>query len=512
MSNYLRSTIAAIVAPATVSLEAESTQGIERELVYYGKVVDFNEVREKAARWEEQEQWELKSPVGTGRIRVRCSHGKGQDEALFTNFVMTTKIRKEDGTDIETEQDVSEDIFLAFKRLAPNGMRKTRYYYPFESNGVKLIWEVDVFNDPENDGTPHEWVKIDLELPTDYQTTREKWTYPVEFSEVIQGGGRFQSDAEKERVQKLYDDVILLKNVGKSRGPSKEVSNEGLLDFIFKPKPQRQEAAKAKKERNEIEAAIEAFDKELSAEWLNQIELAPSAEVSNVGFADLVNSKLTLKEMLEKTNKILKYGEDCLSVEIDFEKQVVISKNKILAKKDDLDAAERILLAELKRLNQIAPPTKLYGKYQTLTDYSGRTFLEKNKGMILYDYGVVSTHEIIDERNTSAKVTAGQVPTLTKDDISAIIAVAKRCLAYIEKCKKAYDANEYGEVHVYYENEDDFDTLVWEIGDKHDFQLNTDVFEGGYQSAYVVDGPSHVISCFKWLAVKLHRCIKASVK
>lgn len=132
------------------SMEDGETQ-VEREYEIYGTVEDLKILKGLAERIEYQEQWGL--PSDRGNIRVRRTQ-VGDD----ITFTMTIKSKKKDGN-LETEMEVSEDTFVAFKSIVPDGLVKTRYVIPVKDSELKL--EVDVFTGDEG---VCKVVKIDLEV------------------------------------------------------------------------------------------------------------------------------------------------------------------------------------------------------------------------------------------------------------------------------------------------------------------------------------------------------------
>jgi len=144
----------------SISLEDFSSEGvnIERELEVYALLADLNELKQ-AASVEKQEQYGIVPATGTGHkgsTRIRKT-SKGSE----VNYVHTTKVLLKDGSNLETNKESSEEMFIAFKALANDGMLKDRFLFPIE--GTQLVWEVDVF--PQPDGSYAPWVKLDLEIP-----------------------------------------------------------------------------------------------------------------------------------------------------------------------------------------------------------------------------------------------------------------------------------------------------------------------------------------------------------
>lgn len=148
-------------------MSLESSE-IENEIELYISVTDPKDLEKVAVRKEYQEQYGFKVPKSdtntsesTHRIRYTITDDlQGNQE---TTYVYTFKMRQEDGTSLETNADVSEEVFRAFKLTADNRMVKRRYVVPANLAVVEgVMFEVDVFLSPDC-----KWVKVDVELPAD---------------------------------------------------------------------------------------------------------------------------------------------------------------------------------------------------------------------------------------------------------------------------------------------------------------------------------------------------------
>lgn len=182
-----------------LSTEAESTDGKatqEIEYMFYAKV-DSAQALLNAVSCEIQEQWGLwqdktEKNAGSGSNRVRKTITRSIVAGALTTdneqvqYVMTTKLKRADGTSIEVPQPSSEDGLKAFKILAESGMIKHRYRFPvmttpganhLMTGATKavtnhedvLFWEVDMFVEPGESMFSTKyigWCKIDLEVPS----------------------------------------------------------------------------------------------------------------------------------------------------------------------------------------------------------------------------------------------------------------------------------------------------------------------------------------------------------
>lgn len=194
--------------PIETSLESlVSGQTVkEREYEIYGRVDDLDEVMAKATRSEYQEQWGMPADFGkeagiVGSIRVRMTR-EGDGDPVYTQ---TIKAKVEDGSD-ENEMEVSEATFKLFSRLVPNGLLKTRYFFPLKGTEYEL--EVDVFHD--KDGKRYPLVKIDLEVPEGVDVNKITIPFKLEDPRVIQPGKKSQEDGEF--VRNLFANHYEVKN------------------------------------------------------------------------------------------------------------------------------------------------------------------------------------------------------------------------------------------------------------------------------------------------------------
>lgn len=188
----------------TVSLEAAANGETvkEREYEIYGTIEDI-EAMSGAASSEFQEQWGLVCNEGAeagifGNIRVRKTV-VGENQVSFTQ---TIKVKEEDGND-ENEIEIGGATFDLFKKLVPNGLLKTRYFFPMEDSDLTL--EVDVFQDLQ--GVQCLDIKIDLEVPEGM--TVEQITLPFKMTDirVIKPGKKSPEDCDfvRQLFSKKYE-------------------------------------------------------------------------------------------------------------------------------------------------------------------------------------------------------------------------------------------------------------------------------------------------------------------
>jgi len=206
--NFLRKALA---------LESEDISGkasMEIEKVFYGKLLDHAELL-KASSKEHQEQWMLRISMtnmnaGSGSIRVRKTIANLSDTNT-ASYVLTTKLKTgTTGEQIETSVASSEDQFKAFKVLADEGMIKDRFNFPVEDSS--LVWEIDVFyaqGAEVGSGNYHEYVKIDIELPT---MDTPVPPFPVRLTDLILSQTGARSEEAEKIVRSLYDNEFITKN------------------------------------------------------------------------------------------------------------------------------------------------------------------------------------------------------------------------------------------------------------------------------------------------------------
>jgi hypothetical protein len=187
------------VCSVAVAQEAASTEMLEIEHLFYGKIADFEDLK-KADYWEDQEQWTIiPKETNNGNIRVRKTVTGER-----TAYELTCKVKKDEGK-LETEIEVDSHIFESFKTISPSGMLKRRFVFKIECGvGKCLKWELDVFIKPN--GEYHEWCKIDLEVP-DSQTQIPE--FPIPFTHVIRDDRNIPMTLEdRQIVDHLYENVF----------------------------------------------------------------------------------------------------------------------------------------------------------------------------------------------------------------------------------------------------------------------------------------------------------------
>jgi hypothetical protein len=187
---------ASLEAAAVAAEALDGKAGIEREKVFYCKIANFTQL-EKAASWEDQEQWEIRpTETGTGVVRVR--------KTSAGELSLATKVFSGDSK-VETEIEIPEDIFEGFRAVAPGGMIKRRYVFPIPD--TKFKWEIDVYRVRGDEWS--EWCKVDLECD---DLNMDNPAFPIEFSEVISGDRSKITQEQREILDDLFKNVFITPN------------------------------------------------------------------------------------------------------------------------------------------------------------------------------------------------------------------------------------------------------------------------------------------------------------
>ena len=194
----------------TFQTALEAVLGVRREheMVFYGRIVDFEELK-KSGHMETHEQYEIKidktaENASAGRVRVRMTTEQGKSEP---SYVLTIKTPIDGGDELENEIECDERAFIQFRMMAPRGMLKDRYFFKFDD---KHNWEVDVFK--ASNGAYHAWCKIDLEMAGFIGNTPD---FPIQLEEVIIAQDGQRTPEEEAKVKTLYETVFTVPNPSK---------------------------------------------------------------------------------------------------------------------------------------------------------------------------------------------------------------------------------------------------------------------------------------------------------
>lgn len=188
------------ILESSVSQEQTETE-IER--VWFAKISDFTQF-DRAISSESHEQWEYRllrdnKPIGTLRTRMI-------DEG--DSYEMTIKTYRKNGAGvIESTLGSTKDVHEVIAALADRVLRKTRYVVPtiikHQGEDLELKWEVDVFF--RSDGEREEWVKIDLEIPSEDVTSP---SIPFRYDDIIDGSfDATVSSHDRKIIDSLFDRV-----------------------------------------------------------------------------------------------------------------------------------------------------------------------------------------------------------------------------------------------------------------------------------------------------------------
>ncbi len=146
----------------------------EKEYVWYGKVVDFNELQ-KSTGQEIQRQSAIKCKNGIIRVRKTVKDGS-------VNYALTAKAFVGKNERDEVTQEATEEMHNVFMRATGESMDKTRYFF---DAGNGLTWEVDIFTDLDGNNKPY--CKIDLEVTQDL---KDFPILPIKLEEIVPPGDR----------------------------------------------------------------------------------------------------------------------------------------------------------------------------------------------------------------------------------------------------------------------------------------------------------------------------------
>lgn len=196
---------------STVALEAEQVDGkAQRELEYviYGRLASFA-VLSQATAVVHQVQSAMRGKKPGTQLRVR----KVTDLDLRTKepigesqYVFTGKAPIDNGPLLEKNQSTDEEMFNIFLQANQEYVEKVRYDIPSKDVPGGNPWQVDTFTD--KDGNQLDWVKIDLEIPsdTDWQLTPQM--VPFDLQEMSIGFKGQIIHGSRESVNWFFDNVF----------------------------------------------------------------------------------------------------------------------------------------------------------------------------------------------------------------------------------------------------------------------------------------------------------------
>lgn len=200
-----------------IALEAENVDGVakaEIEFAIYGKMTNPNELQ-KATKVIKQLQASRKGVTAGSQIRVRRSqeiHPRTFKPLEEMQYILTAKApsKEREGLD-EVNSGCSEDLLKVFLSVAGEYMEKTRFVIPEKRISQAKYWEVDIFYDAE--GSPIEWVKIDLEIND--SSLKELPVLPNLglTNVIISRAGKYKNAEEQQFVGTLYSDYFITKTV-----------------------------------------------------------------------------------------------------------------------------------------------------------------------------------------------------------------------------------------------------------------------------------------------------------
>lgn len=188
---------------------------MEYELEVYLEGFDIEEFKSQARLQEGQEQWGIYIPktaanASSGSERVRKTSMADGDDI----YVYCLKAEAGDKGKLEVPLDSNPTHFEQFKRMADQGLLKTRYTLPGEfADGTKFSWEVDIFYNRKGELVP--WAKIDIELEHPRPDGIKPEEIPFTHKSLIVITPEMKAEGKSEllkKAQKLYTDYFVSKN------------------------------------------------------------------------------------------------------------------------------------------------------------------------------------------------------------------------------------------------------------------------------------------------------------
>lgn len=212
MNKFIQGFAESVLSYEEKNRYSTEAHGIEYEIEIYLHGYDIEQIRSLSVSTEEQEQWGIYVPkteknAADGTIRVRRTTIVGGE----TKYEQTTKIKSGHGK-LEHEVLTDEVLFGMFKRLADQGLCKTRYRIPHKTKeGVDVVLECDVFKDKV--GNDVEWVKIDVELEEGTKFSIEDIPFKHDQIYFVTPEMKTEKDPICQTVQELYNKYFVSENV-----------------------------------------------------------------------------------------------------------------------------------------------------------------------------------------------------------------------------------------------------------------------------------------------------------
>ncbi len=181
----------------------------EPELCFYLHCTDIEALRNADPGCAiEQEQYSLPSFDSAGKylgnFRIRRTKSVEHPD---NKYVFTVKNKAAGQDDDSTAQEVSEAMFMAYRKLVDgNGIYKHRYIFSIPDSDLK--WEVDAF--PDDQGGYHPWLKLDLEYPVG-QRPDPVPPFPVPYDKVFTSG----NPQDEPQIRELFDKFFNLTPLSK---------------------------------------------------------------------------------------------------------------------------------------------------------------------------------------------------------------------------------------------------------------------------------------------------------
>lgn len=179
---------------ADLALAAEEFGGValERELTFYVKLSNLDELKNLESIDQVQWKLDLKGSHPEARFRARQENGK------LHSICCKIPHRSGDGN-VEAETEVNSDFWeFLVKHFGNHGYKKTRYIYPIPETDLKF--EIDVFI--SESGQPHPFVKVDLEYPSNLPALPP---FPFEIDRDTAIDGNEPNEEESAFIDNLWE-------------------------------------------------------------------------------------------------------------------------------------------------------------------------------------------------------------------------------------------------------------------------------------------------------------------
>lgn len=206
-------TMTILMEEILLGTESFESTDVEFEYEVYLHNPDLEYIASNSPHKVLQEQYGIYVPksdknASTGSIRAR--------KELFlvdnqVNYEMTIKTKLKDGSNLESNVVITQEMYDQFTLLPDEGMRKLRCIV---EAGDDVQLEIDVFETLAGD--PVEWVKIDIEMNDGERLTEERVKELIPFSYediiIVSPGGKDENPELMKKLDELYKSHFTITN------------------------------------------------------------------------------------------------------------------------------------------------------------------------------------------------------------------------------------------------------------------------------------------------------------